>query len=188
MKNLILFFILTSPVHCFSQSYNYIKKAERKINEKDYPSALKLLKKAQNADYGFCGNARVEALVSIDDLKLRIYRETNNKVEMEKLLNGIEPFMEFSELYSVERINLALTRFTKSELNERIINALKKSNKQDWIEFSNVVLLTFDNSDSLKLFLNISDFLKIVKDRNLSFNEALIQFYLDSNYYKQINS
>ena len=182
MKTLTLIFLLFWSPFLFSQSYDLIKKAEKKIIEKDYPKALKLLNRALVADYGFCGTAKVEAETEINRLKLKLFSESNNEKELVKFLESIDELMEFENIYTLERIKLALKKYSKEELNLKITESLKKSDKNIWIDFSNLVQLKFEDGYSLKMLLNSGEVWKLKEENNIRYNEALIKYYSNSEY------
>ena len=68
---LFTFFLTTNLL---GQDYKYIRKAERLINSNiNLNRAIKLLDKAENVNYGFCGNAWATAFWNINYLKARAY-------------------------------------------------------------------------------------------------------------------
>lgn len=187
MKNLILLFILIFPSFGFSQSYRLIEKAERKIEQKEYAKALNILKRAENADYGFCGTAYIEAIISINNLRFKIFKETNDNDGMQKYLEGVNPFLEFTNVYSIERMRLARLRFNDSDLNNRIIDGLKVVKEDDKFEFGDLVPIKIDGSYGLKLFFRTTDIWELQKKENLAYNDALIRYYKNSEYFKLLN-
>jgi hypothetical protein len=187
-KIIVILFFLSCSIS-FAQDYGTIRKAERKINQKEYAKALKLLNRAEKQDYGFCGNAYLEAELMIMDLRIRLFKETNNDLELEKLLNEIDPFIESGNgiRYSTERIQMALKRYSKPELNTKIITALKNFRKDDYNEIDdyNTLILKADNGFKLKLyFRNLWD---ASKKEGQAYNEALIKLYTESEYYTLLN-
>ena len=182
---LILLFLFFS-ICCHCQSYRLIEKAEKNIELRDYSKALKLLKKAESADYGFCGTAKMEALYLITELRFRIYKETNNPKDFETFLNSIDPFFEHSNIYSVERIKLAKLRFKSLDLNSSIIASMQKIKEDDKYEFGNIIPLKIDESYSLKLFFRTEDIWKLQSLEKLTYNQALVKVYENSEYYKLI--
>lgn len=187
MKILTFTFLLFSSMICYSQSYYLIEKAEKKIIEKDYPKALKLLNRALVADYGFCGTAKIEAEVEINRLKLKLFSESKDEKEMIKFLENIDPYLEFENIFTLERIKIALKKYSKEELNLKINKSLKKSDKNIWIDFSNIVQLKFEDGYSLKMLLNSTEVWKLKEENKIEYNEALIQYYLNSEYKKTLN-
>lgn len=83
MKNLFLFLILLVGVTAFGQTetkykynykqgYRFIQKAYKKLKHQHYNKAEKLLAKASEADYGWCGNAWDDAFGSINLMSVQI--------------------------------------------------------------------------------------------------------------------
>lgn len=176
---LFLFFCFSS----FSQSYKTIHKAEKAIDQKNYDKALRLLDKAEKQDYGFCGTAWLEAKIMITELRFRAYKEKGDKNELEKLLNEVNPFFEFNNSYSKERLALALDTYTKDEIDTRIKQALLNY-KEDAESFgSNIISIKISEQDILKLFFEISDVYTIMKGNKLTLNDALIKYYEQTEYY-----
>ena len=90
--------------------------------------------------------------------------------------------MEFENIYTLERIKLALKKYSKEELNLKITESLKKSDKNIWIDFSNLVQLKFEDGYSLKMLLNSGEVWKLKEENNIRYNEALIKYYSNSEY------
>lgn len=90
-KYFIISLLIFVSFQLWSQNYNYINRAEKLINKsRNLSKAMRLLNKAQNVDYGFCGNAWAEADWSIHYLKARIYY-IQEKYELAiKELNSID--------------------------------------------------------------------------------------------------
>lgn len=117
----------------FAQDYSLIVRAENKINQKEYDKALRLLNRAENADYGFCGNAYFEAIFKIDSLKLRLFKEKKDLLALRKFLDNDKHEMPSDSTYAKERIFLALNYFSKDELKQSLISSIKfmvKKNKK----------------------------------------------------------
>lgn len=181
----VLLFIFS--LCCYSQSYRLIEKAEKNFELHEYSKALKQLKKAENADYGFCGTAKIEALLAITELRFKIYKEINKPKEFESFLNDIDPFFELSAIYSVERLKLARLRFEDSDLSNSIISSLQTVDNDELYEFGNIIPLKINDSYTLKLFFKSDDIREIQKTENLTYNEALIKHYKNSIYYTLLN-
>jgi|GEM_PF-2138161 len=73
---LALFLLSIGNLSLNAQDYDYINRAEKLINaNKNLPRALKLLDKAVQGDYGFCGNAYASAFWNMHYLRARVYNE-----------------------------------------------------------------------------------------------------------------
>jgi hypothetical protein len=183
MRKIIFIAIFFNIISGYSQSYRLIKKAEKKIIEKKYSKAQKLLEKAAKADYGFCGTAYLEAVIEINRLKFKLYSDSNNEIEMSKFLDKIDELCE-SKVYTLERIKLALKNNSKEKLNIKIIEALKKENVLSL--YSNLALLKLDENLTLKMYMSLSEINKLIAEKNLDQKEALMEYYLNSDYFKYI--
>lgn len=64
--------LLTYSMSFSQKGFDVIRKAEKKINQGNYNKALKLLNKADSMNYGFCGNAWMEARAAIAFNKTKI--------------------------------------------------------------------------------------------------------------------
>jgi len=186
-QTLLILFILFFSVSGFSQSYKSIERAEREMMAGNYDKALRLLKRAEKQDYGFCGNAWIEAVQNIDSLKLAIYKQKGDKKQLKKFLDEVNPVNEvFDDYYSKERIILALENFTEEELRSTILNALY-SYKQDTAYFeTNIISLKLTRDYTLKLRIDVFKIMSLESDRKLSFNDALIEYFKQSEYYKML--
>jgi hypothetical protein len=188
-QTLIILIILLFSVAGFSQSYRTIERAEKAINAGNYDKALKLLNRAEKEDfsYGFCGTARLEAIIMINDLKLRLYKEKGNKEEFKKFLDSIDPFLEFySNKYSIERLQLALDTFTKEGLNTHIVKALGNYIESPDDYGTNLIPLKMTPDYSLKLHIDVFKVRQMEREKKISFNDALIEYYKQSEYYKKL--
>lgn len=74
MKSFLFTLCFFSAFCVHAQDYSLIIKAEKILNKNNpnLKKASKLLKKAEKSDYGFCGNAKMSALIEIDYLKAKI--------------------------------------------------------------------------------------------------------------------
>ena len=187
MRKIFFTIILFLSLISYSQSYSLIEKAEKRIEKKEYSKALKLLKRAESADYGFCGNAKIEALFKITELRFQIFKETNDIDGMKMFLDNIDPFFEFTNSYSIERLKLALSRYNKTDIDNSILNVLKTINRLDNFDYGGLILIKIDDSYSIKLFFNNSEIWNLEEKEKLTYNEALLKYYKNSDYYKLLN-
>ena len=187
MKKLLFLFVFICSFACYPQSYRLIEKAEKKVGLKEYDKALKLLKRAETADYGFCGTAKIEALIAITHLRFQIFSETNDAVAMQKFLDEIDFFYEYSNVYSIERIRLAQMQFQNAELDQSIVNGLKIVTEGNLFEFGNLVPVKIDDSHALKLYFNSTDVWNLKDTEKISYNDALLKAYGTSDYYKLLH-
>ena len=149
MKKTILFTLLVLYQSSFSQDFSLIQKAEKKLEEKDYGSALRLLNRAEQTDYGFCGNAKMDAIDKIYELKLKLFKETNDLVGLKKFLDNIE--FEFGDEYSKERIFLALNFYSKEELKRLLIESIQNADRKNLESEFGIVLFKLSSKYRIKL-------------------------------------
>lgn len=71
IKYLLFFFFI---IESYAQNYSLINKAENLLNQENqnFKKIERLLAKAERRDYGFCANAKVEALSRINYLKAKV--------------------------------------------------------------------------------------------------------------------
>lgn len=189
MKKAFSFTVLLFSFVCYSQDYRLLNTAEKKLNEKKYDKALNILTKAEKGNYGFCGNAKVDAQSRINSLKLRLFKESGNDEGMKDFLDHIDSNYEYNtSIFSIERIKLALKTFSKEELNIKIIEAIQHFKHHEWNferDFE-CITLQLDSNYSLRLqFNNIST---IANLKNDAFTEGLLKLYTDSEYYKLLTN
>lgn len=180
---LLIFFLLTQQ--SFSQDFSLIVKAEKKLNEKDYVKALRLLNRAEKVDYGFCGNAKIDAFYKIYELKMKLLKETKDLKGLQKFLNNIQ--FEFGEGYSKERILLALNFYTKEELKRLMIESIQNSDRNNLESDFGIVNFKLSNKDRIKLFFNDFNVLTIMRNENITYNEAVIKIFQKSVYWDMLN-
>lgn len=123
MKYLLFIFFLCFSVPLLAKDgFKFIEKAEKKIEKKKYAQAMKLLEKADSANYGFCGNAWIDARYAIMMNKLKIYDAENDPISAVKLLN--QPIMYWNldedSLRMVHFIRLFGKEVIKRELDSMI--------------------------------------------------------------------
>lgn len=182
MRKLFVIFLSLFFSFGYCQDYSLIRRAEKKINAKEYKKALRLLNRAEHADYGFCGNARMEAVSEINRLHLRLYKETNDLENLARFLNKID--LEFDTFYSKERIYLALHYFTKEELHLSILGEMAHVENKF---FDTTINLKIKKDYILKLQFNYYDIISKAESEKISFSDALIKIYETSEYRALLN-
>lgn len=89
MKTILFSLFLINTVFSSSQDgFKVIHKAENKIAHKKYNQALELLNKASTMDYGFCGNAWMEAKDKIALNRIIIYEVRGESLKAANELNN----------------------------------------------------------------------------------------------------
>lgn len=86
--SIIIFFFISSNLANAQDGYKLIKRAEKEIKKEHYDKALNLLKSAEKADYGWCGNSYYYAMGEIGVLKSRIYNKQQLYDESLKVLDS----------------------------------------------------------------------------------------------------
>ncbi|MCR9172370.1 MAG: hypothetical protein NXI10_07770 [bacterium] len=89
-----LIFLLIGFVSLSQSGYDYIEKAEKKIQAGKLNKALHLLELADSSNYGFCGNAWASAYDAIALKRARIYKLQGKSVKAaEAIWNVGGPFV-----------------------------------------------------------------------------------------------
>ena len=127
--SIFLFLILITQNISAQKAYKVIEKAEHKIVEKNYEKALKLLNKAENMDYGFCGNAKLTADYEIDSLRFVAYFKLNKFELARKSLDSLFSFGKREDLDS-----LKVLTYQKEYGDEFIRNIIDKSIPNSYVE------------------------------------------------------
>ena len=90
MKVLFTFFFIIAMTHLYGQKgFGVIKRAEKKIEQGKYDKAEKLLKKADSMNYGFCGNAWIDAREAIAENRIKIFNAKGEYLMAANTLNAI---------------------------------------------------------------------------------------------------
>lgn len=171
----------------FSQDYSLLRKAEKKLEKKEYDKALRLLNRAEKADYGFCGTAYIEALYKIDSLKLRLFKESKDLVGLQNFLDNVKLEIPDDTLYSKERILLALNFYTKEELKRLLIESVQNSARSNLESDFGIVNFKLTDNYKIKLYFNYFEINQFAENNKVSFNEAFIQIFQKSVYWDMLN-
>jgi hypothetical protein len=136
MPFFILLFLFLGTSQCvFAQrGYKVINKAEKKIESKDYLKALRLLDRAEKMDYGFCGNARLEADLAIDSLRFVAFYKLNKYESARKSLDSLFSFGNREDLDSLKVLTYQKeygTEFLKNIIDKSISNSYLDCNVDD---------------------------------------------------------
>jgi hypothetical protein len=84
------------------EGFKLIRKAEKKIENGRYTKALSLLDRAENSNYGFCGNAWLEADDAIAKNRVKIYDALNEPFKAAEIINSLEFFYSNDDLDSIK--------------------------------------------------------------------------------------
>ncbi len=149
--SLFILFALAFPIYA-QNGFKVIKKAEQKYKKGQSNKALKLLSKAEKMDYGFCGNAWMEAERSINLLKAEIYI---NKGEYQLARNSLDSIRwEYSvdNLDSI-RIRTYQMQYGKDSLSNMIDTSF--SNAKIICDILNCnIIIPLSNNEFIKLYIN----------------------------------
>lgn len=129
VKVIFLIFLLGYSGFTYGhKGFEIIRKAEEKFEKGESKKALKLLKKAEKKDYGFCGNAVLTASRSINLLRAKIYM---NQGEYEKARNSLN--LIYAE-YSEDNIDSIRIRTYQMEFGKEVLGGMVGSLENTHIE------------------------------------------------------
>ena len=146
---LILFFLLISTLSWGQSGFDVIRKAQRKADQQEYTKALRLLNRAENMNYGFCGNAWIEAEEMITETQAHIYAETGQFELAANTLNKLDWFLATSEADSL-KTTYYVQAFSKELVKREIDSCIALISEET---FNSV----FDIDMSIVLNVNFSD-------------------------------
>ena len=110
----------------YKQGYNFIKKAQKKLQNGNLSKAKKCIANAKNSNYGFCENAWIESYGRINIIEvqiLNIQKKYDSALVVLDSLNGCAFGADCSARDSLKVITLFL-KFGK----EKVIDSFKKVN------------------------------------------------------------
>ncbi len=179
--NTLLILLLLFPISLFSQNhykysykegYKFLGKAQKKIDKKDFDNATKLVNKAKNSNFGFCGNAWAEAESKIKMIEVQIL---NNQKKIDESLAILESIGGCSlGADCLKRDSLKIETLFLKFGKEKVKNAFKK--------IENVNTKPENNNDD-EYEVNYSVF---VTDLNYNFNFIQRNFILIDENGKEI--
>jgi len=190
MKNLkhilSLFLLLSLALPTFAQKgFKVINKAEIKYKNGQNKKALKLLSNAEKMNFGFCGNAWMDADRAINLLRAKIYIQQENYRLARNSLDSIGWAYKGDNLDSI-RIRTYQMEFGKESLSKMIdsslINTMVKCGEYDCY-----VIIPLSNGKEIKLKPNpMSNFDLIYLDDEKKKAEKWVFRFKDSDNYKLI--
>lgn len=133
MKIGLLFLFFNSLTLLSQNGFKVIQKAEKKIEQGNLDRANKLLNKADSMDYGFCGNAWMEArdLIALNRIKILEskgqYLQAANTLNQEHLFYG-------SNLDSL-KMTYFLKVIDKSKIKSEIDSCINRLYSIDSVDF-----------------------------------------------------
>lgn len=154
MKNLnhilSLFIFLSLALPTFAQKgFKVIHKAEKKYDNRQNKKALKLLSKAEKMNYGFCGNAWMDADRAINLLRAKIYIDQENYQLARNSLDSIGWEYKGDNLDSI-RIRTYQLEYGKDSLSNMIDTSFTNT-KIECGDYDCFVIMPLSNGENLKL-------------------------------------
>ncbi len=178
----LVFFCLTLQIFA-QRGYKVIYKAERKYEKGHYKKALKLLSKAENMNYGFCGTW-MEADRAINLLRAKIYI---NKKEYQLASNSLDSIGRGhagDNLDSI-RIRIYQMEYGKDSLSRMIDSALVNT-RVECVEENCFAMIPLMNGKAIKMKGNLFNseliFMNDVKKKT----EIWVKAFKESEHYKLI--
>lgn len=116
MKTAIVLIFLCLSVFCEAQKgYELIDRAEKAYEEGKYKRALRLIRRAEKANYGFCGNAWDEALAAATLLKASVYIEQERFREAREALKDGVFYFQFTTPHGPEEFDSIMIHSFKKQ-------------------------------------------------------------------------
>lgn len=183
---LSFFFFLNLAIPAYAQEgFNVIRKAETQFQKGNTEKALKLLLKAENMNYGSCGNASMDANRSINLLRAKIYIDQEKYQEARNSLDSIYVERQLDNLDSI-RIRTLQLEFGKDYLSNSIDSCLVNV-KIECGETDCYTILPFTNGKIIRLKINLFRERKITAiwfETNKE--EIWINWFKQSEYYAML--
>ena len=187
LKHILSLFLLQCLVlPAFAQKgFEVIKKAETKHLNGQHKKALKLLSKAEKMNFGFCGNAWMDADREINLLKAKIYIKQENYQFARNSLDSIGVEYRGDNLDSI-RIRTYQMEFGKEFLSSVIDSSLNHS-EVTCGEYECYVSIPLTKGKEIKLKPNpMSNFELIYLNDEKQKSENWLLKFKDSENYKLI--
>ncbi|MBB4807790.1 hypothetical protein HNP38_003106 [Chryseobacterium defluvii] len=168
-----LFIFLIFPVFIFGQKkykysykegYGFLAEAQKMIKEDKIKSAKILINKAKRTNYGFCGNAWIDANSQITLLEVQVLNKENNYDQSLNILDSLDECSYGADCDTRDylKIETLILKFGK----EKVKNAFKNVNKVS-------IINDYDYGESYSAF---------IKDLNYNFNFTARQIiFVDEN-------
>lgn len=133
MKKLFVLLIIIVSINAFGQQkYDYysgqrfIRKAEKNIFNGKFEKALRLLSKAEQSNYGFCGSGNYSTLKNIERLKINSFLGLKEYDSILTLLDKKDLYFEFE---TKKDDSLKVEVLFLKHGKENITNSFKKVSK-----------------------------------------------------------
>lgn len=128
----------------YRDGYRFINKASRNVKLHNYKKALRMINKAKNSNYGFCGNAWAEANDKINQVEIEIF---NRKKEYDKsltLLDSMNSCGFGADCYKRDSLKIItlINKFGKEKVKESFDKIMEINTiKEDTFEIKTLVYL-----------------------------------------------
>ena len=187
MKNLkyilSLFFLLSLALPTFAQNgFIEIHKAEQKYENGQNKKALKLLSNAEKMNYGFCGNAWMDADRAINLLRAKIYIDQEDYQLARNSLDSIGLEYKGDNLDSI-RIRTYQLEYGKDALSNMIDTSFTNT-KMECGEHECFVIIPLTDGENLKLKVNpmTNSDLILIDDEKKKLEIWIARFKESQNY------
>lgn len=177
----IVYFSFMPAIHA-QNGFKVIKKAEAKFKRGNFKKALKLLSKAEDMNYGFCGNAWLDANHDINILRSKIYRQQGEYQLLRNSLDSIG-FEYPNENYDSLRIRAYQLEFGKESFNKMMMAELDKARFEsvihDWY-----VVIALENGCDVRLKLKAKNHIRFIlgKEPKVGIEFWLKEFKKSENF------
>ncbi|WP_417871391.1 hypothetical protein [Winogradskyella sp.] len=193
MKNalsiLALLFLFGNYQIGFAQrGFKVIERAEKKIESYNYSKALKLLDKAEKMNYGFCGNAWLEARNEIDSLRFVAFFNQGKYDLARKSLDSLYSFGQRDDLDS-----LKVLTYQKELGNELLKKLIDESLPNSYVECGDIIdcygIIPLSQNDMFLKF-KIGETMEIyfMEENQEKKNKLWIDEFKKSKMYKMIKN
>ena len=181
---LLVFFSLTLP--SFAQKgYKVIRKAEKKHQYGQNDRALKLLSKAENMNYGFFGNAWLEANRAINLLRAKIYIDKKEYQLARNYLDSISSEFVGDNLDSI-RIRTFQLEYGKDSLSSMIDSSLLNTKEECEASYFCYIIIPLTNGKTIRMTSNSFDPNIMIESDERKKIEIWLAWFKGSENYKLI--
>ncbi|MFK7783902.1 MAG: hypothetical protein AB8B56_02240 [Crocinitomicaceae bacterium] len=158
---IVVFFLFTFATTCLycQEGFDVIRRAEKKIEQHKYEKALKLLEKADSMNYGFCGNAWIEAREAIALNRIKIFDAKGEHLKAANTLNSVNFY--FGENLDSLKTAYFIKALDRNLIKEEIDSCINLISTLDSVDF--FMGLEFNVSFSDSPFIISSSTLRFVR-------------------------
>jgi len=170
MKTIVFLIFLFSMGSLFAQDgFKLIYKAECQIEKGNLDKAMKLLIKADSMNYGFCGNAWIEARSSIALNKAKIMNAQGESLKAANLINN-SSFMSSNQDVDSLKIAYYLETIEKQLIKREFDSCINEIKSMDQINFFEGIAFNVKFSEN-PFVLSLESFNEIFRSYRLNFND-----------------